>query len=124
MKTRCFNKNVPEYSRYGKRGITMCKKWKNSFEKFKKDMGKAPDGYQLERIDNDKGYCKENCRWATPKEQARNRRSSKLIKIDGITKTLAGWIETTDVKSSTVRQRYYGYGWDIKKALYTKTRKF
>lgn len=76
IKQRCFNKKCPTYFRYGGRGITMCDKWVISFSQFIKDMGRKPDGYQIERINNDLGYHSENCKWATPKENMLNRSSS------------------------------------------------
>lgn len=73
MKRRCINPNHAAYKYYGGRGITVCKEWLHSFETFFKDMGERPSGLTLERIDNDKGYYLENCIWATPTEQGRNR---------------------------------------------------
>ncbi len=78
MKKRCLNVNHKAYHRYGGRGITVCDRWIGSFESFYADMGDKPDGYQLDRIDNNKGYHKDNCRWVPPKLNARNRSDNKL----------------------------------------------
>lgn len=77
MLSRCRNQNEPNYINYGGRGITVCPEWE-SFEKFYEDMGELPFyEAQIDRIDNDKGYYKENCRWVSCKENSRNRRTTK-----------------------------------------------
>ena len=77
MIRRCHSPSHYAFKDYGARGITVCDKWKN-FEGFIEDMGFQPEGLSIERINNDLGYSKENCKWATVTEQARNRRSTKL----------------------------------------------
>ena len=81
MKSRCTDKNVLKYPSYGGRGIAFCTEWE-FFINFYNDMGDRPEGKTLDRIDNSKGYCKENCKWSTAKEQANNRRNSS--KVSGV----------------------------------------
>lgn len=105
IKKRCYNKNVYNYCDYGGRGILMCDEWKNSFEVFYKDMGDRPEGTSIDRIDNDKGYSKENCRWATNEEQCNNRRSNINITYKGETQTLAQWCRELNLEYQTVKAR-------------------
>ena len=74
MKRRCFNKDYVQFKDYGGRGISVCPSWSDSFENFLADMGAAPAGLSLDRIDNDGDYEPSNCRWATRLQQARNKR--------------------------------------------------
>jgi hypothetical protein len=85
MRTRCRNANHPSYKGYGARGIGCCDEWFNSYDAFFADMGTKPEDGSLDRIDNEKGYCKENCRWATKTQQAGNTRRN--IKV-----SWKGWI--------------------------------
>lgn len=89
---RCYNKKHAAYSRYGGRGIIVCEEWKDSFETFYKDMGAKPtDEHSIDRRDNDKGYSKENCRWATLKEQNDNRSNVMHYTHNGKTKNITDW---------------------------------
>ena len=103
MIQRCMNPNQKSYQHYGGRGITVCERWKN-FENFLADMGERPmDNLSLDRIDNSLGYFKENCRWATRKEQDRNKRNSVLITWNGITKNLVDWVKEWNINCNTFR---------------------
>lgn len=82
MKQRCYNAANNRYYSHGGRGITVCSRWKDSFENFLEDMGPAPSkSHTVDRINNDGNYEPGNCRWATPSEQARNRRSSIPLEV-------------------------------------------
>lgn len=107
MKQRCYNPRCPGYELYGGRGITVCPEWSNSFEAFR-DWA-ISHGYRcnlsIDRLDNNKGYEPENCRWATPKEQGNNRRTNKKYTIAGETKTVAEWSKQYSVHPRTVGSR-------------------
>lgn len=96
MRSRCNKPDNEAYPRYGGRGIRVCERW-SAFENFRLDMGDRPAGKTLDRIDNDGNYEPDNCRWATPAEQARNRRSNILLTIDGETKCLLDWCNEKNV---------------------------
>lgn len=122
MNKRCYNKNCKAYSSYGARGITVCDRWRKSFKNFLEDMGFKSKNLSLDRIDNNSGYFKENCRWATKKVQARNRRSNHLIKINEEIKSLAEWSEKTNLNSDLIKARLK-YGWTPEEALGIKEKK-
>ena len=115
MKLRCLVKTNKNYKNYGGRGICVCQEWM-SFENFKRDMGKRPLGYSLERIDNNGDYSKQNCKWADKIEQANNQRTNVRITINGETKTLMQWVRQYGAKYSRVYSRI-NRGWDAVKAL-------
>lgn len=105
MKSRCNNKNNESYPNYGARGITVCEKW-NDFKIFYEDMGLKPDGLTLDRIDNSKGYFKDNCRWSTIKEQNNNKRDTIKINIDNEIKTISQISEEYNIPHQLILQRY------------------
>lgn len=105
MKRRCNNPNNPSYHRYGGRGISVCKEWEKDFNQFISDMGERPAGTSLERIDNDKGYSPSNCRWATRKEQQRNRANKVMVTIEGIKYRAIELSDITGMKVDTIVHR-------------------
>lgn len=117
MVRRCHVQTDPGFAGYGARGIRVCDRWRNSIGAFHEDMGDRPTPlHQLDRIDNDGDYCPENCRWATAKEQANNRRSSRRIEFRGETRTLAQWSEIVGLKPVDIADRLRR-GWSIEDAL-------
>ena len=104
MHTRCTNQNSPQFHNYGGRGIKVCDRW-SSFNNFLADMGEAPPGLSLDRIDVNGDYAPGNCRWATGVQQGRNRRNNTLIEHNGARATLAEWSERTGLHRSTIKDR-------------------
>ena len=116
MKNRCCNENSPSFPRYGGRGIKLCKDW-YSFRSFYRDMGVRPDGFQLERVDNDGPYCPENCVWASRSEQARNKRNTRRLTFCNVTLSISEWSDLTGLKTETIRARLDKLGWSVEEAL-------
>ena len=105
MKTRCTNKKQPNYERYGERMIDYDPRW-NMFVEFWKDMKESyQDGFTLERIDNYKGYSKDNCKWVTPHEQNMNMRSNVYINYNGINYTVDDIVKMTGFSRSIIYNR-------------------
>ena len=123
MRQRCDNPSNGVYGNYGGRGIKVCSRWM-IFENFLEDMGESPTGLQLDRIDNDGDYCKENCRWVTPEQNSRNKRDNRFLTLNGETKCVAEWAEELCINSQTLYVRLFR-GWSAEKALTTpaKTKK-
>lgn len=119
MKDRCYNPNYPGYKNYGGRGITVCWRWRDNFSAFYADMGFRPEGKTLDRKDNDGNYSKENCRWATQKEQNRNRRDNRIVEFNGKRQCMAAWAEEVGLKRQTLWYRLKN-GWSMSRALTEK----
>jgi len=122
MRYRCTNPKGRGWRNYGGRGITVCARWLESFENFLIDMGACPIGHSLDRKDNDLGYTPENCRWATRRVQANNRRNTRRLTIDGITRPLADWARHAGVSLGVFSTRL-DRGWNSTQALTEPTRK-
>lgn len=122
MVQRCTNQNNKRYCDYGGRGITVCKEWLK-FENFLEDMGgNWEPGLTLDRTNNEKGYYKKNCRWATRKQQAGNKRNNLTITHKGVTQLITQWAGKLGVKYSTLRYRFCVLGWSAEKAITTPVR--
>lgn len=117
MRQRCLNPNSKHWNRYGGRGISVCDRW-NSFDAFAADMGPRPSGSTLERIDNDRGYSPDNCRWASRREQSNNTSNNRLITVGRVTKTVRQWERDLGFKRGTVSMRLR-LGWPADKAVMT-----
>ncbi len=124
MFTRCKSTNKDhDFKWYGANNISVCARWKSSFQSFLDDMGPRPlNKTSLDRIDPKKGYFPENCRWATAKEQARNKNNNVLISYDGREQCIAAWEEERGFVKNTIWNRL-NHGWDVKRAIETPVRK-
>ena len=114
MRERCHRQNHPYYNDYGGRSITVCERW-NSFANFLSDMGEAPPGLTIDRIDNN--YEPGNCRWATIKEQSNNRRDNVLLEYRGQTLTIPQWAEQTGINVKVIEARLRKLKWSVSEAL-------
>lgn len=114
MKNRCKNPNCNRRLIYLDKGITVCDRWRDSFENFYADMGPRPSpSHSIDRIDNSKGYSPENCRWAIPKEQSNNQTSNVIIEHNGEKKTLAQWCDFYKVDYKLAHSRLHrGFSFD------------
>lgn len=116
MRRRCNNPAAPDYARYGGAGVSVDPEWDKDIHAFIRDMGQPEPGQTLDRIDNAKGYSKSNCRWATRKEQARNRTTNRLLIHEGEELTVAEWAERIGCDRSVLRSRLES-GWSIAEAI-------
>ena len=109
MRQRCSKPTDKDFHNYGARGITVCDRWQD-FRNFLADMGEKPEGYSIERVDNNKGYSPDNCKWIPMSQQARNRRMVRYLTIDGITHNLSDWCRHFGIKPCRAFQRLH-WGW-------------
>lgn len=117
MVRRATEPTYPDYPQYGGRGISVCDEWRESFEAFARDMGPTySEGLTLDRINNNGNYEPGNCRWATATEQARNKRSNRLLTFNGKTMPMSAWAEHTGIRRNAIQSRL-GNGWSVERAL-------
>lgn len=120
MLSRCYNLNSPQYEYYGGRGITVCEEWKEDYTAFFYAVGPRPSkNHSIERINTDGNYEPSNCKWATQKEQCRNRRNNVRYKHQGRNLTLSEWAEILNMKEITLRKRLEA-GWPLDRAFSTE----
>lgn len=116
MKGRCTQPKDGGYAKYGAVGVVLCEAW-DRFDAFLRDMGERPSAaHTIERLDNSKGYSPENCRWATRKEQARNRRSNRILALGGVEMPIAAWAEHLGMPAHRISTRLRR-GWSVERAL-------
>lgn len=120
MRNRCYNRTDRSFKDYGGRGISVCDEWRNDFGAFFRDMGERPSQlHSIERTKNHLGYCKDNCEWALPQQQANNRRSNRLIRYRGkrVTIRQAMILAGTTLSFRTICARIVTAGWPVNLAL-------
>jgi hypothetical protein len=124
MKKRCYDPNHDSYPYYGGRGITVCRRWRRSFANFLTDMGsRSSTKHSLEREHNDRDYNPLNCKWATAREQQRNKRDNHVIRFRGRCQCVTAWAEEFGLTPKVVFDRL-AYGWSPTKALTTPVREY
>lgn len=123
IKSRCYNPKVDNYKYYGGRNIGMCSEWKESFEKFMEwsyqngyDENAKPQECTIDRIDNDKDYSPENCRWVNHYEQCHNQSKNRVYTYNGVSLTMAEWARKLNINYSTLKRRIYS-GMSFEKAI-------
>lgn len=121
MRQRTKNSNNPSFNRYGERGITICKEWEIflNFREWALNNGYS-ENLTIDRIDNNKGYSPDNCRWATWKEQANNKSNVPKIALKGELHTCAEWGDILGINYKTLRNRLYRYKWTDEEKIVNK----
>lgn len=115
MRQRCTNPTAQAYNNYGARGIKVCKRWKQ-FDKFLLDMGPRPEGYTLERKNNNKGYTPKNCEWVPSARQNRNTRTNNWLTVGTERMLLVDWARRLGTRPTTIWLRINKYGWSVAEA--------
>ena len=116
MLTRCNNPKDRAFASYGGRGISVVPEWED-FETFFADMGHPSAEMSIERIDNNGPYCKNNCMWATSKQQSNNKRRSRKLDAFGKIQTMAQWAEETGIPFDKLRTRIDRRGWSVRRCI-------
>lgn len=120
VKSRCNNPNDWNYHKYGGRGIQMCWRWQSDFNAFLSDMGERPSPkHTIDRINNNGNYEPENCKWSTQLQQQRNRRDSRMIRLNKKELSLSEWSEMLGIDRVTIATRIDQLGWSVRRALTT-----
>src|SRR5688572_21557655 len=126
MKWRCYNQRRDDYQRYGALGIRVCDRWLNDFWAFVQDMGEKPSPrHTIDRIDSAGNYEPGNCRWATHREQALNRKTERdalRLTFSGKTMLISEWAVETGISKWAIRSRIHLLGWTVERALSTPVR--
>jgi hypothetical protein len=118
MINRCYDHENDAFARYGGRGITVCERWLKSFDAFAADMGSRPSRFHsIERADNDGPYSPQNCYWATPTQQTRNKRSNLWVTYGGETLILKDMAAKHSKSYGLLYDRVVTHGWDIASAI-------
>jgi len=119
MISRCENPKATGYKHYGARGIKVCKRWRESFQRFVDDMVEKPSPiHSIDRIDNDGDYSPENCRWATPDIQSGNKRKVPKYKHNGLRRTIQQWSRMKRIPVAVIKERINN-GWCMDDVLNT-----
>ncbi len=118
MKARCYSPCNIKHGKYQENNIQVCDRWRSSFDNFMLDMGKCPENYSLDRINNNGNYEPGNCRWSSCKTQSQNRGEFNLsYTYNNETKTLSEWAETLNIKYNTLHKRIYRSKFSFEKAI-------
>lgn len=117
MIQRCTQPNDGSFARYGGRGITVCERWRD-FAAFAADMGPRPSpGHSIDRIDNDGHYDPGNCRWATAHEQGLNKRTNRILELNGKRQAMSVWAKQLGMTSASLMERLDSGRWTVEQAL-------